>query len=217
LAVIGVVFMVLMFQTSVIGNYKIPTGSMVPTLVEGDFLFVSKFAYSLKLPVPFTNINLINWATPARGDIIVFQFPDEPSLDYIKRVVGIPGDKIEIRGPIVIINDQPLQTTPFEALDSKNTLGMRVNTYNEPLGQIQHKIQHIQYLERRNFGPIEVSKDSFFVLGDNRDNSRDSRIWGVVPFELIRGQAVMTWFSWDNEKRRWIDRVRTERLFKMVN
>ena len=190
---------------------------MIPTLLIGDFLFVSKCAYSLMLPLPFTNINLWRYGSPARGDIIVFQFPDEPRLDYIKRVVGIPGDKIELRGPILYINDEPLKTLPAEELDVKTTLGMRLNTYTEPLGKIEHQIQHVQYLESRNFGPIEVGADSYFVLGDNRDNSRDSRIWGVVPFELIRGRALMCWISWNAEERRWIDRLRRERLFKMLD
>jgi signal peptidase I len=217
LIILGAAFAVLVFQTSVVGNYKIPTGSMIPTLLVGDFLLVSKMAYAIKLPLPFTNINLFRLGVPTRGDVIVFQFPDQPSLDYIKRVVGLPGDKIELRGPIVYINDEPLKTVQAEELSGKNNLGMQINIYTEPLGEKEHQIQHIQYLERRNFGPIEVPADSFFVLGDNRDNSRDSRIWGVVPFDHIRGRALMTWISWDSEKRRWIDRFRIERLFKVVD
>lgn len=182
-----IVALVLAFfiRSFVIQAFKIPSGSMLQTLQIGDHLLVTKFAYGVK--IPFTNIMVYEREGPRHGDIIVFEFPEDPSKDFIKRVIGTPGDVIEIRDKQVFRNGEML---------------------NEPYVQYVHSAIVPQ---RDNFGPITVPEDKYFVLGDNRDESYDSRFWGFVGRKTIAGKALILYWSWES-----LFSIRWERIGQLV-
>ena len=194
LAVIGV-------RSFLFEPFKIPSSSMLPTLKIGDHIFVSKFNFGLS--VPFTKMEFIRWGEPKRGDVIVFLFPKDESLHYIKRVIGVPGDKIEFRGRELYINDQLVQknlvSDPIliEMLTGIKDLS-RFEIYKETIDSVTHYVQYKvgnDYdLSRTNLTQV-VPADSFFVSGDNRDDSYDSRSWGFVSRENIKGKAQTIWLS----------------------
>jgi signal peptidase I len=174
------VILALLIRAFVVQAFSIPSGSMIPTLLVGDYLLVNKFSYGVRNP--FTNKVLIPTWTPQRGDIAVFIFPQDPSKDYIKRIIGLPGDRVQIINKKVYINGELYQTPQARFVD--NVL-MPANQGT-----------------RDNFGPVVVPKDSYFFLGDNRDQSYDGRFWGFVPLDALRGKALIIYFSWegsDNE------------------
>jgi signal peptidase I len=223
----------LMIRTTLLGNYKVPTGSMIPTILIGDHLFASHISYSIKLPIPFTNINLFNYAQPERGDIVVFDSPDpqNPSITMVKRVVAVPGDVLEIRNrKDVFINGERLALTFIKSeWDMEEGLGGFARIpyvyFREQLGTVEHTIRHqdiprgfLTPLEERFLfkGSIVIPEDQFFVMGDNRDNSRDSRFWGFVPFDNIKGKAKIVWLSWNSLAAKLAEKIRIERLFKLL-
>jgi len=169
-------------RTCVIQPFKIPSESMLDTLVIGDCLFVNKFIYGIK--VPFTDLRLPHLRVPQRGDVVVFRYPVDPSQDFIKRLIGVPGDTIEIRGKKVYVNGT-LYQNPHELHKDPNILPRELTV-------------------RDNFGPVQVPAGSYFMMGDNRDNSLDSRFWGFVPEKDIVGPAFIKYWSWDNDK--WLPR-----------
>ena len=176
-AILLAILLALFIRTFIVQAFKIPSGSMEDTLLIGDHILVSKFSYGIRMP--FSNQTVIPVDEPERGDIVVFKFPGEPSVDYIKRVVGIPGDVVEVRGKQVFVNGKP-ETAPHAVHKDAYTIRGR-------------------YPPRDNFGPVTVPAESVFVMGDNRDNSNDSRFWGFVDYEALRGQAFMIYWSWDRE------------------
>ncbi len=197
------------FRYSVAQPYKIPSGSMIPTLKIGDFIFVSKLAYGLKLPLPFTNYNLITWGQPKRGDVVVFVYPPEPNLDFIKRVVGTSGDTVELKDDILFVNGQEMSRTPVSdrsVIDDLTPAPMNqaARLYKENLSGKEHFTMEL-FPFPENFGPVTVPKGQLFMMGDNRDNSKDSRVWGFLPIDNIRGRALFTWLSIDSEhwRIRW--------------
>ncbi|MDR0476505.1 MAG: signal peptidase I [Desulfobulbaceae bacterium] len=197
--VLIVVAAVLFINSFGVQAFKIPSGSMLPTLQIGDHLFVNRFIYGLRLP--FTGKLLVPISEPKRGDVVVFRFPKDPSTDYIKRVVGLPGDTVEIRDKLVYINGAQA-TDPHAHF----TDGMIPDIARGP---------------RDEFGPVQVPKGSFFVMGDNRDNSYDSRFWGFVPEENILGKAFIIYWSWDLQQSlasldRWRS-IRWNRIFDLIN
>ncbi|MFH1018369.1 MAG: signal peptidase I [Pseudomonadota bacterium] len=211
-AILIAVVIAFAFRYSVAQPYKIPTGSMIPTLKIGDFIFVSKLAYGLKLPLPFTNYNLITWGQPKRGDVVVFVYPPDPSLDFIKRVVGTPGDTVEVKDDILFINGQEMPRKPVSDRSiiedlTPATLSQAARLYKETLSTKEHWVMEL-FPFPENFGPVTVPKGQVFVMGDNRDNSKDSRVWGFLPIENLRGRALFTWLSIDSE--RW--RIRWKRF-----
>jgi len=164
---------------------------MVPTLLVGDHILVNKFIYGVKLPLLRNTI--IPVGQPKRGDIVVFIFPNDRSKDFIKRVIGVEGDKIEIRNKKIFINNQE---------------------YNDPFGIYSDKNIHSQAFDTRdNFGPVIVPRKSIFVMGDNRDESLDSRFWGFVDLKDVEGKAFIIYWSWDHEKHN----LRWERLGKLLH
>lgn len=188
-AVIVALALALFIRTFFVQAYKIPSGSMLPTLQVGDHLLVNKLVYGLRVPV--TGKRYFDFFTPERGDTIVFVYPEDPDKDFIKRVVGIPGDVIEIRNKQLFRNGQP------------------VDEEDEPYAQ------HLEPLRpgpRDNWGPETVPERHVFVLGDNRDRSYDSRFWGFVPYENIHGKAFIIYWSWDGEDT-W---VRFNRIGSLV-
>lgn len=183
------IILALTIRTFIVQAFKIPSGSMIPTLSIGDHILVNKFIYGVKLP--FTDLVVVPVSTPERGDIVVFKYPEDESKDFIKRVVGIPGDVVEVRDKVVYVNGNPADTT-----------------------HIQHSDRDVRSSDRRdNFGPVTVPPDSYFVMGDNRDQSLDSRFWGFVKENKIRGQAFLIYWSWDGADT-W---VRWSRIGRVIH
>jgi len=195
----------LLLRFFVVEAFKIPSGSMVPTLLVGDHIFVNKFIYGLR--VPLTEKWLFHWQEPKRGDVIVFMYPQDRSKDFIKRGVGLPGDTVEIRnGELLVTNAQgqrvPIEvvTTATDFLYEEELEGQRLAI---PCLQVEESLDGTKYqaLYRKDdrgmraFGPITVQPGHVFVMGDNRDNSHDSRYWGQVPQDLIKGKALVIWYS----------------------
>ena len=167
----------LLVRTFLIQSFLIPSGSMENTLLVGDRLFVNKFIYGTDLPL--TQKTILKVRDPQRGDVIVFEYPVDPDKDFIKRVIGTPGDVIEVRDKQVFVNHAPFKDT-----------------------HEIHRDRSIGNAPRDNFGPVTVPAGSYFVMGDNRDNSYDSRYWGFVPKEKIKGNALIKFWSWDSENFR---------------
>jgi signal peptidase I len=209
----------------VVEAFKIPTGSMIPTLLVGDHLFVNKFIYGLR--VPFTQRFVTRFSEPSRGEVVVFTFPreeardhisrqpisrreciDRSSLeeekDFIKRIVALAGDKVELRNNHLIINDQPVKRTFIRKETTGNYLYPHVIKEAEELSGHTYTIQYSG--NDPNFGPITVKPGHVFAMGDNRDNSSDSRCWGQVPVDHIKGRAMIIWWSIGPDAMRW-DRI----------
>jgi signal peptidase I len=168
------ILLALFIRAFVVQAFKIPSGSMEQTLLVGDHILVNKFIYGVK--IPYFQSTLIPISEPVRGDIIVFIYPEDKSKDFIKRVIGTPGDKIQMKGRQIFINDQPFDD--------------KYGCYDETAGN-----------PNRSFGPVVVPKDHYFVMGDNRDHSLDSRFWGFVPSTAVKGKAFIIYWSWPNWKR----------------
>jgi signal peptidase I len=168
----------LVIRAFLVQAFSIPSGSMQPTLLIGDYLLVNKFSYGIRNPL--TNKVWVPLGTPQRGDVVVFIFPQDPSKDYIKRVIGLPGDRIQITNKQVFINGKLFKTP--EAVYDDPTVIPAPHSPTESA--------------RDNLGPVEVPPNSYFVMGDNRDHSYDSRFWGFVPMDAFRGKALIIYFSW---------------------
>ena len=188
-----VLFLVLVLRSFLFEPFQIPSGSMLPTLKIGDFILVNKFDYGLRLPVVGTTV----WEVgePERGDVMVFKYPADPRINFIKRVVAVPGDVVEYRDKTLFVNGilQPL--TPAEP-DGSLELPALTEEWVEELGTSAHRIWR-RTTAGRSLGPIQVPEGQYFVLGDNRDNSNDSRVWGFVDDSLIVGRAFAVWMHWD--------------------
>jgi len=187
---------VLILRSFIIEPFRIPSGSMMPTLLIGDFILVNKYDYGIRLPV--LNSKIIANKTPARGDIIVFRYPENPSIPFIKRVVGLPGDHIAYYDKTLYVNGEPMQQTisgPYKA----NGAGMIMDGASlriEDLKDLKHDI--LVDIERYSSNVEGIVPDGhYFVLGDNRDNSKDSRYWGYVPDSNLIGRAFLIWMNWD--------------------
>lgn len=177
-AIVTALLLALLIRAFVIQAFKIPTGSMIPTLVVGDHILVNKFIYGVK--VPFTDEKILPLKEPEREDIIVFKYPEDPSRDFIKRIVAVGGDTIESKDKVIYINGKPVKEPYVQHTDDSIRPGGV-----EP---------------RDNFGPITVPEDEYFVMGDNRDQSYDSRYWGFVDEKAIKGEALIIYWSWDGRK-----------------
>ena len=205
----------LFIRQFVVEAFKIPSGSMIPTLDIGDHLLVNKFVYGPR--IPFTDIRIFAWKEPKRGDIIVFKYPENETKNFIKRVVGLPGDKIEIKKGILFINDQPVQVIA-QGVSREREQGdgssyhEKPRLFEEQLGSVKHAIQYLRDQSGLDFGPKLVPAESVFVMGDNRDNSQDSRVWGFVKYDKILGRALIIYWSWDGDDR-W---VRWERIGSLI-
>jgi len=162
------VVLALFIRTFVVQAFKIPSGSMKPTLLVGDHILVNKFIYGIK--IPFIDKNIIKLGKPKRGDVVVFKYPLDTKKDYIKRVIGLPGDKVELANKQLRINGK--------VMDDPHA-------------------SYSVYGNLRNFGPIIVPAHHLFVMGDNRDESSDSRVWGFVPYAYLKGKAFLIYWSWD--------------------
>ncbi|MBK7141592.1 MAG: signal peptidase I [bacterium] len=215
------IVLALVIKTSVVEAYKIPTSSMEDTLLVGDFLLANKFVYGARVP-------MVNWRMPAisdpqRGDVVIFIWPGDMTTKYIKRCVGLPGDTILVKDKVLLVNGQPFPNPEFSKFTSREV------EPRKPGGQNS----------RDNFGPFVVPRDNYFMMGDNRDNSSDSRFWGTVHKDLVLGEAMMVHWSWDDSEYpsppvtlsdplsvprvflfnvgHFFDKVRWSRLFSVIN
>lgn len=198
-------------RSTIASPFKVPTGSMSPTIQIGDHILVSKLAYGLNLPwlkidaglrlSALSTIEVSRWGDPKRGDIVLFRHPLDPGLDAVKRVVGVPGDRVELRAGILVLNDEDVayndlgRTIFVDQLCREHAAQLS----EEGLGEWGHFVLDIDSRSPlADFEPVQVPAESYFVLGDNRDESADSRVWGFVPRASVRGQAVGTWMSFDD-------------------
>lgn len=199
-----VILVVLVLRSFLVEPFRIPSGSMMPTLLAGDFILVNKFSYGLRLPV--LDRKIVDIGEPQRGDVVVFRYPRDPSTDYIKRLVGIPGDRIAYRNKTLYINDEPQPQTPFGYYQGAGS-GARMTgalESREQLGTVEHSILTVPRAPDLPYGcqvlaqgEVVVPAGHYFVMGDNRDSSNDSRCWGFVPERNLVGKAFGIWMSWD--------------------
>ncbi len=195
-AIIIAILIAVVVRTFVVQAYKIPSRSMVPTLLVGDHLLVNKFIYGVK--IPFLRKIVIPVSEPKRGDIVVFEYPQDRSKDYIKRVIGVGGDKIEIKNKEIFINDKPY----------KDTYGV----YSD------RAVYPAVVQPRDNLPAMRIPKGSLFVMGDNRDESYDSRFWGFVDLKDLEGKAWVIYWSWNAEAQdNPLRKVRWERIGQMIH
>jgi signal peptidase I len=202
-SIIVAVVIALILRVFVVATYRIPTSSMVPAIRAGDYIFAWKLPYTFKI-FGKTNMRIFNPETPKRGDVMVFRYPDDPRLIFVKRVVGISGDRIEIKGSKIILNGKEVSSIPVpEGLDEewgfdKNQIAVQKESMD---GHEYPVIYHKEGRQSEPFGPQVVPDGFLFVLGDNRDNSDDSRYWGLVPLANLEGRAFMIWasFNWDKK------------------
>jgi len=188
-AIITALILALLIRTFVVQAFKIPSGSMIPTLLIGDHILVNKFLYGTQ--IPFTDKKILIFREPEKGDIIVFKYPENPTKDFIKRVIATEGDTIEEKNKVVYVNGEPVTETYAYHYDPT------MLSAND---------------RRDTFGRILVPKDKIFVMGDNRDHSYDSRFWGFVDEKEVKGKAFIIYWSWDSDK--WVRFNRIGRLIE---
>lgn len=193
-----VLLAVMVLRSFIYEPFRIPSGSMMPTLLVGDFILVNKFAFGLRLPVIHTKIT--EGVPPARGDVVVFRFPMDESVDFIKRIIGLPGDHISYYNRRLMINDKPLPIE-FQSIyagqgtGKDNMKGAEVKL--EKQGERTYTMMTDPKVDLSKEGELVVPEGHYFVMGDNRDHSNDSRYWGFVPEQNLVGKAVKVWMHWD--------------------
>jgi signal peptidase I len=211
-----VIALVFVLRSFLFEPFKIPSSSMVPTLLVGDLILVNKFDYGIRLPV--INKKIIEVGNPQRGDVMVFKYPKDPSQDYIKRVIGVPGDKITYENKRLTVNGQPVEYVPMDDyLDDERPVYHK--QFLEKLPNVPHRILNMDGARTINLSAVDefphhenctysydkftciVPEGNYFMMGDNRDNSADSRYWGFVPDQNIVGKAVFVWMNFSNLKR----------------
>ncbi len=233
-ALLTALLVAFVIRSFVIEAFKIPSGSMIPTLMIGDHIFVNKFVYSLR--IPFTKKRIATFRMPERGDAVVFIYPLDESKDFIKRVIGLPGDRISLKGDDVLVNGVPLERHPIriaadvarqsrllpiipDAVADQAGIQMlsafpgwqEYDYFVEKTDNVSHLIQfdsHPSYASRE----LVVPNGQLFVMGDNRDNSADSREWGFVPLENVKGKAMFVWLSIDYDRKN----LRWDRFGKLI-
>jgi signal peptidase I len=201
----------------VLQAYRIPSGSMEDTLLPGDFLLVFKPIYGIE--IPYTEIKFFQFFKPSRGDIVIFRFPIDPSKDFVKRCVGLPGDTIEIRDKILYVNGKKIFEPYAVHKDSRIIPPLILPKDEFSKREFQRAWVNREFIDepnvRDNFGPVVVPPHTYFVLGDNRDNSSDSRFWGPVPEKYLKGVPLIIYFSWNGEEENIFKKIRIERLFQI--
>ncbi|WP_018878317.1 MULTISPECIES: signal peptidase I [unclassified Thioalkalivibrio] len=202
-----VLLIVLILRSFVAEPFRIPSGSMMPTLLVGDFIMVSKFSYGIRLPV--TRTKILDTGEPERGEVVVFKYPRNPAEDYIKRVIGLPGDTIAFRDRVLYVNGEPQpaeRVGTFEGEGSGQVMS-GASMFEETLdGRTYNTLMREQQASLD--GSVTVPDGHYFMVGDNRDNSNDSRVWGFVAEEHLVGRALFIWLHWDyNEGHRDFSRI----------
>lgn len=210
-----VILIVFLLRSFVVEPFKIPSGSMVPTLLIGDFILVNKFSYGIRLPI--VNKKIVQLGEPQRGDVMVFRYPEDPSLDYIKRVVGLPGDRVRYVNKKLVVNGIELPRKRLPDYLNRERI-QYARQYLEKTGAVEHSIlveedapaaipfvRQFPFRENCHYNnegvDCTVPPGHYFLMGDNRDNSADSRVWGFVPEENIVGRAFFIWFNFGEIRR----------------
>ncbi|MGI9228457.1 MAG: signal peptidase I [Gammaproteobacteria bacterium] len=193
-----VFLIVLILRSFLFEPFRIPSDSMTPTLLHGDFILVNKYNYGIRLPV--LNTKIITLGAPARGDIVVFRYPEEPSIPYIKRVVGVPGDHLVYKDKKLTINGEPMPLSPVGIYKTAGIARKNngLHEYKEQLDSLAHSILIHPRAGTKDVETV-IPDGNYFVLGDNRDNSKDSRYWGLVPDANLVGRAFYIWMNWSSE------------------
>ncbi len=204
-----IILAVLAFKDIFIANYTVPTGSMEPIIQPDDKLLVNKMAFNLR--IPFTDIVLYEFDSPKRGNIVVFDWPVDPSLNFVKRIVGLPGDLVEVSDGFITVNGNPIETS-LNNEDEIINININGGLYEEKLPDVTYSIQRKPHIPLDTSRKWQVPKGHYFVMGDNRDNSDDSRRWGFVPMKNIKGKTLFIYFSLDWKNDSWLPKVRTERI-----
>ncbi|PIS11254.1 MAG: signal peptidase I [Bdellovibrio sp. CG10_big_fil_rev_8_21_14_0_10_47_8] len=219
------IFLALVVRTFILTGYKVPTGSMAPTLLPGDFIFAFRLPYGVKIPLSQFKTSA---AVPDRGTLIVFSYPDQPHITYVKRVIGLPGDRIQVENDVLVLNGQKATYREISVDDNSGSKALGPGMMNpdffklveENIGpQSWHLIMQKTDAKKgglnHNFGPFIVPPNEVFVLGDNRDSSDDSRYWGSVPIARIDGRVILVWLSLDWRDKFWDNRFPTLRWERM--
>jgi signal peptidase I len=214
-----VILIVFLLRSFLVEPFRIPSGSMLPSLYIGDFILVNKFSYGVRLPV--INLKVVGIDDPKRGDVVVFRFPHDPSINYIKRVIGVPGDRVVYKDKVLYINDKPMEQSDIRLYVSSvfGDLHGEILRASEDLGGVRHDILKMNRPDPDGAERV-VPPGSYFVMGDNRDQSNDSRFWGFVPDQNLVGRAFLVWFSWDLADRsdKWFwQRILWERIGSTIH
>nr|BFD65882.1 signal peptidase I [Bdellovibrio sp. HAGR004] len=197
--------------------YKVPTGSMQPALKPGDFIFASRISYGVQIPFASQRWSL---TLPERGDVVVFTYPNQPSVTYVKRVIGLPGDRVQIIKGRLVLNEEPVNYNKLEAVAGDNPNPELFDIYSEKVGASSWRVIFQKNPDDKDFGPLVVPPGEVFLLGDNRDASDDSRYWGTVPMAQVVGRVALIWLSLDWQQKWGGDRypsVRWDRVFSTVH
>lgn len=206
-ALFPVIALVFVLRSFIVEPFRIPSGSMIPTLEVGDFILVNKFVYGIRLPV--VNKKIVSIKKPSRGDVMVFRFPVDPKINFIKRVIGLPGDRVVYDKKRLFINDKPVSYESGEEISfaESGSRMIQADQYVEVINEASHRIV-VDRGQRGARSEFTVPENKYFVMGDNRDFSNDSRGWGFVPEANIVGKAFFIWFSLDKEKSAGVDWAR---------
>jgi len=229
-AILVALIAAMILRAFVVQAFRIPTGSMKDTLLVGDFLLVNKFIYGVRTPdtIPFIEakipgpFRLPAFKKPKNGDVVVFKYPLDPTLDYIKRCIAIGGQTIEVSSGDVFIDGKPegKKTDLGSKYDPEDGRHVKRTKMTTPLGK-EYVIRHYvdRYAQTDNFGPVTVPEGHYFMMGDNRDNSSDSRVWGFLPEENVVGEALIIYFSWDKTGAIWnlLESVRWARVADLIH
>ncbi len=203
----------LIVRSYIVSAYKVPTGSMQPSLKPGDFIFASRLAFGFQ--VPFVK-KTFSSELPERGDLVVFSYPNQPKVTHVKRVVGLPGDRVQIIKGRLHINEEELKYEKLENTGDDNPSPELFDVYRESYGDQNWRVIFQKSPDEKGFGPLVVPPGEVFLLGDNRDASDDSRYWGTVPMSQVVGEVALIWLSLDWQQKWGGDRypsVRWERVF----
>jgi len=223
-AIVIALCLALLIRTFIVQPFKIPSGSMIPTLLIGDHLLVNKFIYGTK--IPFMDIRIFPVEDIKRGDVIVFKFPGNDSVNegvhYIKRAIGLPGDEVNIEGRDVYINGEKIKQVyegnyKYFEQGTEVATDKYIDTLSENIFDVIYKRSSINTTKGKTNFPITIPEGNIFVLGDNRDNSYDSRFWGFVPIESISGKAFLIHWSWNFDNDNIFSKVRWNRIFSSIN
>lgn len=207
-----VLLVVLVIRSFIAQPYRVPTGSLEPTVMPGDFILVTQYNYGLHFPV--WHWTLLNTGEPKRGQVALFHYPVNPHITFVKRVIGVPGDHISYINKVLYINGKKIKQTFVKRAKELGSVGHRANVkaYQETINGVTHQLYVRPDQPARNFYNLVVPKGMYFMMGDNRDDSDDSRFWGFVSASAFIGEGQMVLFSWDSRAPHFWDKIRWDRM-----